>query len=190
MPTEVPAPGDAELTTDSAVKLRPILHILEPTERELAHPPKPSLPTTRWTSDADFRAWCEPRDERNEAYNLASELRGIVEVGTLRGTDRTVYATFRNESGTQGMRDLTTNARGYYDIQLVAGPFDVYLRGFIRAVPVAQPTDQHGLAGFCATAEVLDWSIVKFDKGYRGRRLQKSHSRISDALWETDTWGP
>ena len=184
-----PAGRCGELTTESAVKLRPVRHFLEPTDREIEATVDDEQPLTEWSSDATLRAWCEFRPHLGADYLAALEDTGKVEVGTLRGTPRTVYATFRTRvEGSRRMRDVVINANGGWDIQLVAGPFDHCVHPLVEPVAEAQLTDQHGLAGFCATAEVLDWSIVEFAAGVRGGRLHRTYTMVTWALSNTELW--
>ena len=192
MPTEVRRARAAELTTESAVKLRPVRHFLEPTDREIEATVDDKQPLTKWSSDANFRAWCGRGQNLLGDYGEAHEDAGAIEVGQLRGdhgSGRTVYATFKTHvEGSRRTRDVAVDARGCYVIQLVAGPFYSIRCMMCEPVDEAQLTDQHGLAGFCATAEVLDWSIVTFMVGCVTGRLAEAWLEIYNALRDTEEW--
>ena len=185
--SQLPVPTPEELTTTSAIKLRGFPHFLEPNDDDIAQSVEDGEehPLTKWSSYAKLQAWLQ---HHYTDYNIALEDSGRVEVGKLRGTARTVYAevVMAVQNPLRRKRDIAKDAHGCLQIRLVASPFDHSKYFSSPAVPEAELTGQYGLDGFCACAEVLDWSIVNFSEDFSSHHLENSYCKILQHI--LDNW--
>ncbi|EMC90884.1 hypothetical protein BAUCODRAFT_39889 [Baudoinia panamericana UAMH 10762] len=181
----VPVARPEDLTTTRTEKLVRHPHFLEPTDEMISEGQNEPHAATlkKWDT---YNALGEYIRDHGKGVNYNVELGdgGFMEVGTLRGTSRTVYSFFEvHENGRPTtLGDVSTWANGSLQVTLVAGPFD-HEDYFHAEVPSeAEMTDQHGTVGFIACGKVLDWNAVEFDAAYAMPTLTQSYAKIVKAL--------
>ena len=185
MPTDS-RPTTNMLTTTSGVKLARYEWFSAPDEDEMDD----NRAIKPWTTYGNVVDYIDRHAKGRIDHNVMIADGGRVEVGLLKDTKRTVYATFHTGSNEHSMmeKDIIEFENGAQRIKLVAQPVDHRNYFNYYLVNEAELTDQHGLSGFVPCAEVLDWEVIKFDKQFRDTDIVGSYNKVYEFLWEECGW--